>query len=59
MTPLERARLSLTGLCLGDSFGARFFFGRGAAIEQMLARRAAPRPALAIFRAKVRGWRVE
>lgn len=42
MSPLERAQLSLKGLCLGDSFGAQFFFGRTAAVESMIAKRLPP-----------------
>lgn len=43
MDPLERARLSLDGLSVGDAFGERFFVNP-ATVEKLIADRAVPRP---------------
>jgi ADP-ribosylglycohydrolase len=43
MSPLERARLSLEGLSIGDAFGQRYF-GKSDVILTMIGRRALPTP---------------
>jgi ADP-ribosylglycohydrolase len=40
MTPLERARVSLEGLSVGDAFGEKFFFSHG--VEEAIAERRMP-----------------
>ncbi len=40
MTPLERARVSLEGLSVGDAFGEKFFFSRG--VHEAIAERSMP-----------------
>jgi ADP-ribosylglycohydrolase len=40
LTPLERARVSLEGLSVGDAFGEKFFFSHG--VEEAIAERRLP-----------------
>lgn len=44
MTPIERARLSLEGLSVGDAFGERFFGEAEAAVARIKARKLAVAP---------------
>src|SRR5436853_3124106 len=64
---LERARLSLDGLSVGDAFGQRFFYAPS--VEWLIAERALPRPpwpytddtemALAVVETLARRGRIE